>query len=111
MDVEPAKSNMPQPEDVVAARLAGQPAMNDGLLGADRIAPMADPEWRARRDAENAEYAAERERERQERYDLQNIVNRQTAMHAALMLEPKPSDPDQLVTAASTLLAFLTSKT
>lgn len=46
---------------------------------------------------------------RVERYDLQNIVNRQTAIHAALMLEPKPSTPEDLIVAAGVIHGFLTA--
>ena len=86
-------------------------AMNRGAaqLGA-AAANQIDPYWAEQRKREEEQYAAERERERRERYDLQNIVNRQTALHAALMLEPKPMTADELVAASEPILAFLTAK-
>lgn len=60
--------------------------------------------------AQDLAYTKEREAERAERYDLQNIVNRQTAMHAALMLGCKPVTAEELIAASGQLLTFLTAK-
>lgn len=93
--------------------IANQQALAGSLVSTP-LSPQDLAAQRAKADAwqaaQDARYAKERADERQERYDLLNIVNRQTAMHAALMLGEKPATAAQLVEASGALLAFLTAK-
>lgn len=97
--------------DPAQAPATPTPDMAQGQL-LDALTPYrmtADMEARqqAQADKMQAEYRAREEAERKERYDLQQIVNRQTAIHAALMMEPKPRDAASLIETATAIHGFL----